>query len=644
MEKVMSNRKFSKMNTISSDLITEVSNRLSNGSRVDYILPLGGRIHIERPLPFLCVYRFPSYHSDKGTERLIKAEASYLIVSGSKHFAPGISALIQNISKILSEKFNSFLIVEIWSALHIEKKTDIQESFIKPHFLISVSKARPPTTTVETLRRSLKRIKIHKQSADVDMVLDKILMPKGFSSLIPSKEAKKQRCFILGLEIKPIYRDPVTREVFPIVLRNLHRGLARSLRRAFFEFSATQTNYQPTHHKALGPRAIIKAVWEVDTQLAEISNSFDFILQATPVNAESAWADFKRCHFEKVPVLYYRPLPVDPALLKRRLYKIPLEKVEDPTLAYLFRQKQTELDRRLTMLGDRGTQRFFYGSLQLYGSISNELRHLAKTILKKIPPRSHENSRGGMIGAKDFAEKALKEIAYYRIRYPSLTARVEIRDDTLGLMVSHGNLLIGKEIKIPISHVEPLLHHEVGTHILTYFNGQAQPFKQLYSGLAGYEELQEGLAVLAEYLAGGLSRPRLRLLAGRVIASQCLFEGASFIDTFKALNHTYGFGQRIAFTITLRIYRSGGLTKDAVYLRGFVDLLKYLQKEGELESLYIGKVATVHVPIIEELQWRGVLRTPPLRPRYIDTPEAIERLHLLQKGLSVLDMITRRKK
>ncbi len=37
-------------------------------------------------------------------------------------------------------------------------------------------------------------------------------------------------------------------------------------------------------------------------------------------------------------------------------------------------------------------------------------------------------------------------------------------------------------------------------------------------GLAGYEETQEGLAVLAEFLVGGLSPHRLRQLAVRVVA------------------------------------------------------------------------------------------------------------------------------
>jgi uncharacterized protein (TIGR02421 family) len=184
----------------------------------------------------------------------------------------------------------------------------------------------------------------------------------------------------------------------------------------------------------------------------------------------------------------------------------------------------------------------------------------------------------------------------------------------------------------------------VGTHVLTYFNGKAQPFQQLYTGLAGYEELQEGLAVLAEYLVGSLSRPRLRLLAGRVVAVRRLEEGASFIDTFRELNRTYGFNQRTAFTITVRIYRSGGLTKDAVYLRGLVGVLDYLNKGGELEPLFVGKIMADHIPIIRELQARQVLRPVPLHPRYMELPQTAPRLTRFRDGLSVLNLIERRKK
>ena len=84
-----------------------------------------------------------------------------------------------------------------------------------------------------------------------------------------------------------------------------------------------------------------------------------------------------------------------------------------------------------------------------------------------------------------------------------------------------------------------------------------------------------------------------------------MLDGASFIDTFRTLNHNYEFSQRTAYTIAMRLYRGGGLTKDAVYLRGLLQILRYLREGGELEPLFIGKVASAHLPMISELTHAG---------------------------------------
>jgi uncharacterized protein (TIGR02421 family) len=464
--------------------------------------------------------------------------------------------------------------------------------------------------------------------------------------LTPIFDHRKQAALglqLLGLEVGPIHYNLKGRQIYPLLLRQLQRGLDRAFQKTFFEFMKTRTTQRPANYQALGRRAVVKAVWEVDRQLAEVSNAFDFLLQVTPVNAEQAWRRFHHGGYDQEPVFYYRHLPVDPSLLKRNLYAIPIERIEDPTLGMLFREKQEELDRELTMLVDRGTSRFVYGSLQLFGGVDDRLVDLALRLLKAFPPRSREQGSGSCLDAERFAKRAEEEIRYYRALYPAFKAKVEIRGDIAsGLMVSRGNLLVSRETRVPASRVDALLQHEVGTHLVTYYNGRAQPFRQLYSGLAGYEELQEGLAVLGEYLVGGMSRPRIRLLAGRVLATQALLGGATFVDTYRLLNQQYGFERRTAFTVALRIHRGGGLTKDAVYLRGVSEVVRYLREGGELEQLFVGKVAAAHVPLIKELQWRGVLRPAPLLPRYLQYPEARERLKQLRQVSSVMELLARR--
>jgi uncharacterized protein (TIGR02421 family) len=263
-------------------------------------------------------------------------------------------------------------------------------------------------------------------------------------------------------------------------------------------------------------------------------------------------------------------------------------------------------------------------------------------IIDKTPAHAHISRKEKVLKAAEFAELAKTEIEYYRKIYPGMNTGIHIRKDTTGLMVSKGNLLISRNISIPESRADALIQHEIGTHVLTYINGRAQPFKQLYTGLAGYEELQEGVAVLSEYLVGGLNAQRLRLLAGRVLAAKSLIDGADFIETFNKLNKEYGFSQKTSYIIAARIYRGGGLIKDAVYLRGFIKVLEYLREDGEINPLFIGKIAINHLSIVKELQDRKVLNPVPLQPRYLSKPETADRLNNLRSSSGLIGLIKRR--
>jgi len=425
------------------------------------------------------------------------------------------------------------------------------------------------------------------------------------------------------------------------VLRDMRRSLTLALRRTFFEFAAEHTTHQPPHFHAMGRRAVVKAVLDSDRHLADVSKRFDLLLMITPLNGEAAWHEFKRNRYGREPGFHYRPLPADPVVLKRAVFRAPVERIEDPALARVFREKQAELDRQVTMLQDRNTPHFLQASIQLFGDVEDALHDLALDILAEIQPRSREAAAGRRLSPSEFADRAREEIRSLRRRLPSLDAKVEIRSDIAGLMVSRGNLLISQRTAIPAGRVEAVLQHEVGTHVLTYHNGKAQRLRLLAMGLAGYDELQEGLAVLAEYLVGGLSRPRLRLLAGRVVAARCLLDGASFLETFLALHRTHGFAKDISFSVAMRTHRGGGLTKDALYLRGLRQILAYLHQGGELEPLWVGKIAAHHIPIVRELQWRGVIQPAPLTPRYLEQPGPRARLEQLRQGVSVLDLCKR---
>jgi uncharacterized protein (TIGR02421 family) len=178
---------------------------------------------------------------------------------------------------------------------------------------------------------------------------------------------------------------------------------------------------------------------------------------------------------------------------------------------------------------------------------------------------------------------------------------------------------------VPTCRVHALLQHEVGIHLVTHVNGSYQPIRLMAAGLAGYEKTQEGLAVLAEFLVGGLSPFRLRQLAARVVAVDRMVAGDLFIDVHRHLVET-GFSPTSAFTTTMRVFRSGGFTKDMVYLRGLFDLLDHLASGGRLDLLWLGKLSLEDLPLVGELFERGVLEKPRLLPRFLDDPAVASRL------------------
>jgi uncharacterized protein (TIGR02421 family) len=380
------------------------------------------------------------------------------------------------------------------------------------------------------------------------------------------------------------------------------------------------------------------SVYDADTRLAAISSRFDLLLHVTPTNASSAWHEFEQSSYEKSPEFLYRPRPIDPSIVKRELYSIEIEHIEDPTLAYIFSRKREELDRQLTLVADRNTPRFLLGSRQLFGEINTDLLELAQQILAIESENIHTHDNNDYLTATDIAKHAREEFSYYKQQNPSFSAQVEIREDITGILVSKGNFLIGTDARVAPARLRATLAHEISTHVLTYYNGSQQPFKELYAGMAGYESMQEGLAVLSEYLVGGIDHMRMRLLASRVLAVQMITDGGSFIDTFRKLHHEYNIAPYMAYTITMRVFRGGGYTKDMVYLQGLQNILDYMANGGDLERLYVGKIAYEYRHLIEELYLRRVITKAQLLPRFLDDTETVTRLHKLKQGITVLGL------
>lgn len=377
--------------------------------------------------------------------------------------------------------------------------------------------------------------------------------------------------------------------------------------------------------------SITDADLAVDRELAEISGLLMFLRYTTPVNTAEEYQRFLTDGAE--PVFEYLPLP-DLTEVSARLTAIEPEQASDPMIGHIGMIKKNELELILQLLKVRGSDEFFLGAVELFGHVDTPLVETANQILDHPWPTTAPTAT---VGPFEFAAAAHVEVDHYRSTHPEMTARVYVSETTTGMRVENGDLYLGADLRVPETRVEPLLQHEVGVHVLTYANGAAQPLKLLAAGLPGYEENQEAMGVLAEYLSGGLAPSRLRVLALRVLAPHLRSNGAAFVETFNALRHT-GAGSRIAFTTTMRSYRAGGMTRDASYLRGFLRLLDHLADGGKVDHLLVGKVRLEDEPLVDDLLERKVLGKPPLTPRFMESSRGQERLTGLRNGIDILEI------
>ncbi|WEX75415.1 flavohemoglobin expression-modulating QEGLA motif protein [Sinorhizobium numidicum] len=617
----------------SPDWLPEVLTAIEEGKAVRKELANGGRLHIDRELPFICIH----ISSDTGgavAREIAQANASYLIGPDAATAIPIVIA----VGRLLSRRLGAFMVLEMGELARDELLTDKAPHL--PPFKIEVTASGEPEI------RAAARAFVNAAEA----VKGKFRTPRvefrEWADSPPTDVGTLEVPFpYMAVRFAPIYRQRDSGGIYPEIRERLIASMFDAGLQAFAAFVTATESMSITTHRALGRKAFIDAVVRTDRSIDEVASTFDFLLAVTPINADAAWSEFAAGDYERAPRFLYRPLTLQVEAAKRKLFSIPFEHLEDPVLYHLYREKQQELDLQLSMLSARDTAKFIEFGRALYGPVESGLMHTADDILARSSDGAGEAETDARLTERRadcyFVEKQAREmVAEYGRRYAGFEACVEVRDDLpAGLLVSGQRLLVARSTVMEADRVEAILSHEVGVHLLTYFNGSAQGLRLFRSGLAGYEGMQEGLAVFAEYLSGGMTGERLRLIAARVVACAAMLDGASLPEAYRLLVHDHGFLKSDAFNVVLRVYRGGGLVKDAIYLRGLLQLLEHLADGGALEPFWMGKIAASHFAVMQELNARGLLGGPAVRPIFLDYPEAPSRLARAHAGMSPLDML-----
>lgn len=342
-----------------------------------------------------------------------------------------------------------------------------------------------------------------------------------------------------------------------------------------------------------------------DSSLHSLVSNINILDAVSPLNYRDEKKAFFDSHYSKSPNFIYKKSSIDAFSLKRALFNLPLENVEDEDLKQIYLDIIDSYIDKIDQFKSIGSSDFLYDSLRYYGEPSQKDLRNAHFVLH-LPESSSSEELEHVLGASEI-ELLLANFANERSYEYSLK-----KDDAMiaNALVSGTTIKINTAAKVGKIEAMALAHHEVGVHLVTTLNGRAQPLKLLSIGCPLNTMTQEGMAILAEYLAGCLTIRRLKVLALRVLAVDSMLKEKDFRATFLMLKEQYHVSDEQAFTITARVFRGGGFTKDFLYLQGFHQMLNAYESEANFNYLLAGKTSIDYLPRITKLIEKGVIFAP----------------------------------
>ena len=350
-----------------------------------------------------------------------------------------------------------------------------------------------------------------------------------------------------------------------------------------------------------------EAIFDIDSNLNRLVKNIELLNYINPLNIAAEKKKFFSAKYNYEPQFKYPKIKFNGYKLHRLFFSQRLERIEDDDIRQLYEDIIYEYSGLIECIETIGKEKkFYYNSLKSFGTPTERDIENAKFILRfdDVDEADLEPIHN-VLYAKDYFENYSKRYDFeYNLKISNnISAAAMVLNNTQTLVLRKNHKYSNNQLKV-------LANHEIGVHLVTTFNGLSQPLKVFSNGFPNNVETQEGLAVYSEYMSGSLTMYRLRELAFRVIAVDSLSKGYSFSDTFNLLNGQYKLERHKAFSITQRVHRGGGFTKDFLYLTGLRNVYQYAKQNKDLGKLLMGKVCMSYTPTIDKLADLGLAISP----------------------------------
>lgn len=426
---------------------------------------------------------------------------------------------------------------------------------------------------------------------------------------------------VLATEVKKVYCDELSGVDYPEVITEVQHGLKQAILSNAQFFSHENTNTNPRSVSHLLDRKLDPAIVSVDRKMFRLLRGFELLAHVNPSNSSSEQRRFFKSKYTELPKFKYSPIKIHPFELKQKLGTIRTQDISDVSIRGLYEDVINSHFDKIDLLSTLGTRKFLYNSLRYFGRPSKKDLQNAQYILH-LPTIPSEPKRMPIVPMEQAVEAFRAGLKSY-----DMNCKIEMSNRVISQVMvlnSKKTIMIRPDAKFTHKEINALIEHEIGVHMVTTQNSARQKLKIFNLGLPVNTMTQEGIAILSEYLSGNMTLARLKKIALRVVVTDMMCSGATFIECFKYLVNDQGVLDSDAYTIVTRIFRGGGFTKDYLYLSGFIEILTLWKSGVRLKPLLVGKTSLEHYDVITEMIDREIIEKPKFLTKSLLEPKRCE--------------------
>ncbi|WP_299157925.1 flavohemoglobin expression-modulating QEGLA motif protein [uncultured Tenacibaculum sp.] len=456
---------------------------------------------------------------------------------------------------------------------------------------------------IEHWRQELGKIEV--QDIENNSAINDVFYGRGYNLEYITKNFKNT--LVLATEIKKVYCNEISGDDYPNIIKTLQKGFKKAILNNANFFNQKHSEWEHQVKAKLLDKTMDSSILKVDKELFRLLKGFELLASVNPINNIQEKKRFFKNKCTETPNFKYNPIKINPFELKQKLSNLRVQDISDVSIRHLYESVINSYFDKIDMLSELDTPKFLYNSLRYFGRPSKKDIQNAHYFLH-LPDVAGEPKRSPSLGVEEAMVSFKEGLENYGFK-----SRIEKSNRVISqVMVLNAKktILFRPDAKFTRSQINALVEHEIGVHMVTTMNSNAQKLNLFNLGLPVNTMTQEGLAILSEYLSGNISMKRLKKLAYRVIIVDMMCNGADFIECYNFLVNDHDLDKDDAFSVVTRIFRGGGFTKDYLYLSGFVKILRFWENDNDLNPLLIGKTSLDFYHIINEMMQREMIQKP----------------------------------